>query len=187
MKSYKEIDGWFDYEDLYEKFSNILKDNDKFVEVGVWKGRSICFLGQLLVIKDKKPEVFAVDTFKGSQNEEAHLNEVDRLGGSTLPVFKRHLNELGLEGIISPIEKESVEASHLFEDNSLAGVFIDANHSYEGVSQDIKSWYPKVVENGWMAGHDWDSEEVSKAVNDYFDPLRKLVIHYPPSCWVVAK
>ena len=39
---YKNIQGWFDYEDFYEF---IVNDFDKgvFVEIGTWKGRSTKF------------------------------------------------------------------------------------------------------------------------------------------------
>ena len=51
IKSYKEIEGWFNYERVYEDFSNFLRDDDIFVEIGVWKGASICFLGERLSAK----------------------------------------------------------------------------------------------------------------------------------------
>jgi predicted O-methyltransferase YrrM len=60
------------------------------------------------------------------------------------------------------------EASKLFEDGSLDGVFIDADHSYEAVKQDIQNWLPKIRVGGILAGHDYNStfQEVMKAVNE---------------------
>ncbi len=37
-------------------------------------------------------------------------------------------------------------------------VFIDANHEYSHVKQDILSWLPKVRPGGILAGHDYDPE-----------------------------
>ena len=53
----------------------------------------------------------------------------------------------------------SVEASRQFNDGYFDFVYIDADHSYNGVTADLKAWYPKVREGGILAGHDyinWD-------------------------------
>lgn len=60
--------------------------------------------------------------------------------------------------------------------NSLDMVFIDANHSYQAVIEDMDAWFPKVKKGGVFAGHDYyhstkypDFCEVSLAVNDWMD------------------
>ena len=187
MKSYKEIDGWFDFEGIYEHMSNILEDHHTFIEVGVWKGKSICFLGQLLRIKDKKVKVYAVDTFEGTKNEEPHQNQIEEIGGSTLPIFEENLKKLDLEDIITPIVKESVEAAKDFEDETVAAMFIDGDHSYEGVMADLEAWYPKICYNGWILGHDYWMDDVKNAVHDYFSKIHKRVVGFEPDCWGVKK
>lgn len=47
------------------------------------------------------------------------------------------------------------EASLLVPDGSLDFIFIDANHSYEGVAQDLRDWVPKVKLGGIISGHDY--------------------------------
>lgn len=47
------------------------------------------------------------------------------------------------------------QAVDLFDDYSLDFVYIDANHTYESVKEDINLWYPKVKINGIVAGHDF--------------------------------
>lgn len=52
-------------------------------------------------------------------------------------------------------------------------VFIDANHEYDHVKQDILSWLPKVRPGGILAGHDYDPEipmfsGVKQAVDEIF-------------------
>lgn len=61
----------------------------------------------------------------------------------------------------------TVEASKEFNDESLDFVFIDADHSYEGVKQDIKHWLPKVKKGGLVSGHDLHMLEVRQAVMDF--------------------
>ncbi len=53
-------------------------------------------------------------------------------------------------------------------------VFIDGNHFYESVKQDIALWLPKIKTGGYLFGHDYDLNEpymisnVVKAVDDSF-------------------
>ncbi|GAG42319.1 unnamed protein product, partial [marine sediment metagenome] len=49
-------------------------------------------------------------------------------------------------------------------------VFIDGNHSYEYVRQDITLWEPLVTAGGLVSGHDYGSKfhwGVAKAVDEY--------------------
>lgn len=47
------------------------------------------------------------------------------------------------------------EMARHIKDDSLDLCYVDANHSFEGVTQDIKAWFPKVKEGGVMAFHDY--------------------------------
>jgi hypothetical protein len=54
-------------------------------------------------------------------------------------------------------------------DKTLDIVYIDADHSYEGVKKDLEAWYPKVKPGGVIAGHDFINPAygVSQAVNEF--------------------
>lgn len=56
---------------------------------------------------------------------------------------------------IKIIKDFSLNAVNLFEDNFFDYVYIDANHLYEAISQDIKEWYKKVKIGGVLGGHDY--------------------------------
>jgi hypothetical protein len=49
----------------------------------------------------------------------------------------------------------SKQMVHLFGDNSLDFVYIDGNHEYSFVKEDIELWYPKVKDGGIISGHDY--------------------------------
>ena len=71
--------------------------------------------------------------------------------------------------IINPLRMTSVEASKLYDDNSLDFVFIDASHEYEFVKEDIKHWFPKVREGGIIAGDDMEwhvADSIKRAVTE---------------------
>lgn len=63
----------------------------------------------------------------------------------------------------------SHEVSRQFEDETLGMLYLDGDHSYEGVMRDLDAWYPKVVKGGLIAGHDYLSGEygVQQAVKDF--------------------
>ena len=54
----------------------------------------------------------------------------------------------------------SLEAAQDIEDYSLDLVFLDADHSYEGVKADLMAWVHKVkAPDGWIGGHDYANPE----------------------------
>ena len=72
-----------------------------------------------------------------------------------------------VEGLYTPIKEWSDKAAALYADASLDFVFIDAGHTYENASADIRAWLPKVKPGGHIAGHDYGSAPgVNRAVNE---------------------
>jgi len=49
----------------------------------------------------------------------------------------------------------SLQASHQFTNESLDFVYLDAQHHYEAIRDDIKLWLPKVKRGGVLGGHDY--------------------------------
>ena len=63
-------------------------------------------------------------------------------------------------------------------------VYIDANHNYECVKEDIEHWYPKVKVGGIIAGHDFHYKTVHTAVLEKFP---KVMYDQMGDCWVYEK
>ena len=55
---------------------------------------------------------------------------------------------------VSVLRMLSTKAAGHFANNSLAFVYLDANHYYEHVMQDLEAFWPKVMPGGMLAGHD---------------------------------
>ena len=53
------------------------------------------------------------------------------------------------------VRKFSEEAAPDVPDRSLDFVYIDGNHAFDAVSQDLALWAPKVRAGGFVAGHDF--------------------------------
>lgn len=62
----------------------------------------------------------------------------------------------------------SVEYNKTIKDESLDFVYIDGNHQYSSVLEDIKIWYPKIKNGGILAGHDYNWDSVKRAIFDFF-------------------
>lgn len=60
------------------------------------------------------------------------------------------------------IRKASMEAVKNFEDDSLDFVFIDANHQFDFVMEDIIEWSKKVRLGGIVSGHDYYHSNLGK-------------------------
>ncbi len=74
------------------------------------------------------------------------------------------------------IQAASMDAVHQFADESLDYVYIDGNHAYTFVRDDIREWAKKVRPGGIVSGHDysrpknrarWQYQEVIRAVNEH--------------------
>ena len=64
---------------------------------------------------------------------------------------------------------ESTEAAALIP-NGLDFVFVDGDHSYSGVMQDLQTWWPRVAESGILTGHDYGNPnfpDVKRAVDEF--------------------
>jgi hypothetical protein len=66
--------------------------------------------------------------------------------------------------------KSSKRASRQFSDNELDFVYIDANHDYEHVKNDLELWAPKVRIGGMISGHDYDKYSMN-----HFDGVVRAV------------
>ena len=70
------------------------------------------------------------------------------------------------------VQDYSMSAVRRFADESLDFVYIDANHDYKYVKEDIREWSKKVRRGGIVAGHDYyvfpsGNDGVVKAVDEW--------------------
>jgi len=80
------------------------------------------------------------------------------------------------------IRATGLEASAEFPDGYLDFVYIDADHSLEGIFHDIYAWTPKVRVGGIVAGHDY-KDGPDSGMKDYWGKgldfhVKTVVDHY---------
>lgn len=183
---YQEIlPDYFDFADLYSQMVQEAASDAKFVEVGSLLGRSSCFLGVEIVNSGKNISVDFIDPWFKYDEDAQYADKVpDRKAYITF------LNNIGkVEGLQHrAIRLESKEASTIYADESLDFVFIDGDHSYNAVMEDLKAWYHKVKPGGVIAGHDYWFHEVSDAVQNFFKEIGVPgQITSAGSCWIWRK
>jgi len=181
---YHTVPGYFDYDDVYREIVRWAKDGYHFVEIGAWYGQSTSHLAVEIINSNKKIKLDVVDTWKGSiemhDPSNAAYDETLSKNGTIFPEFLK--NMAPVLHAINPVEMDSVKASALYEDGSLDFVFIDAEHKYEFVIQDIKSWLPKVKKGGIIAGHDCGWSGVLRALTETFGSGNYRI---QGQCWIV--
>ena len=150
---YTNVSGFFGPSQklLYTNQVQQAKDGFHFVEVGAWKGRSSSFMSVEIINSGKKIKFDVVDTWLGSSEDQRSPSVKKGI------LYEEYLqNTKPVSHIVNPIRMTSVEASKLYDDNSLDFVFIDAGHEYNFVKEDIEHWFPKVREFGIIAGDDYE-------------------------------
>jgi predicted O-methyltransferase YrrM len=172
-------ENWFSYPNLYSSMVKIFGNGSRFVEVGSWKGMSSAYMATEIANSEKDISFYCVDTWEGSieHTDNENLKDLFHIFLSNMKPVERYYNY---------IKDTSLNAVHLFEDNSLDFVFIDASHEYEDVKNDIISWLPKVKKGGILAGHDYYVNQqfgagVKRAVNELFNEFETY-----ENCFIVT-
>ena len=104
--------------------------------------------------------------------------------------FKHYsYGQLGLwieNGKLCFIDEKSEDFAEVIQDSELDFIFIDGDHSYEGVSKDIKLWWPKVKSGGIFAGHDIQLPTVQQAIRENL-PFNISIQGLMNQAWMVIK
>ena len=68
---------------------------------------------------------------------------------------------------IKIVEKYSADAVLDFEDDYFDWIYLDANHSYDFVKQDLENWWPKIKNQGFICGNAYTDNTVARNVLDF--------------------
>jgi hypothetical protein len=80
-------------------------------------------------------------------------------------------NIKGYEDKTFMLRMRGKDAVNLFADESLDFIYIDANHTYEAVIEDLTQWYPKIKPGGLIMGHDYLPDYFYKDKEEKNQPL----------------
>jgi predicted GH43/DUF377 family glycosyl hydrolase len=156
------IDGWSaDFEPLYARMVKEARDGAHFVEVGVWRGRSLSFLAMECRNAGKRIRLDGVDSWRGGRD--APWMQETAAREDVMADARRNVDRSGYP--VNLIRGASAEVAATYPDASLDFVFIDDDHTYPGVRASISAWLLKLRPGATMAGHDYgDGNDVGRAV-----------------------
>lgn len=128
---------------------NKMFPDGKGVEIGVLKGH----YSKIILERWHKGTLYLIDTWR-------HLDEYIDMNGQD---DKYHYDCL-IETCnnIKPwqdrahiLRMDSTLSANMFPDEYFDFIYIDADHSYEGVVRDINAWWPKIKKGGLFCGDDY--------------------------------
>jgi len=166
---FNEIPGWFAYQDLYTEVVKNAGNDDVFVEVGAWFGKSTNYLAQQIRESKKNIKFTTVDTWKGTDDEDIHQNIVGAFNGDIFYEFVDNTILSDNYGGIDMIKDTSRNAANKFSNNSIDYIMLDAGHSYDALKDDLEVWYNKVKPGGIVSGDDYGVfYGVTQAADEFF-------------------
>jgi hypothetical protein len=149
------------YRILIKIINEHIKDQERIrgAEIGVWHAPL-----SMKLLKHERIELLMVDAYaqwSAQRSLVRRLNAVRRsLKITDFAADRRRMMIMS-----------SKQAAELVPDAFLDFVFIDADHKYESVLEDIHLWTPKVRKDGIVSGHDYDHPKhpgVKQAVYESF-------------------
>ena len=173
-------ENWFNYEHFYSSMVSKFDTGSHFVEVGVWKGMSACYMAVEIINSGKDIKFDCVDTWEFVEtSNEIGEHEFENL----FNIFQKNIEPV--KNNIGIVKSLSWDGAKNYEDGSLDFVFIDAAHDYESVTKDLNSWFPKIKIGGIISGHDYRPHMgVYPAVNNFF---KDYTVNQTGVCWFVEK
>jgi hypothetical protein len=165
-EGWEALPGWFDFADIYRDVAKHAPRGALLVEVGVAFGRSLAFLArQAIDLERDDLEIVGVDLWGHIGSMEDPISALVReTGGDFYEAFRRGMERhcpLELERI-TVLRNHSAIASRHFGPGLMFPrpwfVFIDADHTYEGVRSDLAAWGPRILPGGIFAGHDFTEQ-----------------------------
>jgi hypothetical protein len=132
------------------------------VEVGVERGHY-----SQEVLKREPAALLLIDPWC-HQDEKVYPNDTSNVDNDEGERWFREVQEsLGKDPRVTVMRAFSVEAAKTVEDKSRDFVYIDAIHTKESCLEDMRTWWPKVKEGGWLCGHDYQFQGVIDAVAQF--------------------
>jgi hypothetical protein len=132
-------------------------------------------------------KMFLIDPYQKYQEYTKEKNVLTLLPSSFKPaltVLKRYTDR------VVPLQMTSEDAVD-FIPKDLDMVYIDGNHAYEYVKNDIELYYQKVKAGGIIGGHDIDGnsngEDVKRAVFEFADKNNLSVHVRKPDWWIIKE
>lgn len=128
---------------------NELFPNGKGVEIGVLNGE----YSKIILERWENGQLFMVDAWRHLEGYIDMNGQDDKYHHDCLVTACKNTKQW--ENRAHIVRMDSVASANMFPDEYFDFVYIDADHSYEGVVRDMKAWWPKVKKGGLFCGDDY--------------------------------
>ena len=163
---------------LNELVKDVLNDKKDLIgiEIGSYRGEST----EIFLKSNAFKKLYCIDPW------EPGYDPFDAAGSKEIVLAEKEFDEKFRDNnIIVKLKFKSSDIPDLFLNESIDFIYIDANHQYKFVKEDIINYLPKIKIGGIISGHDYDWAGPRNAVNDYFKkPPVKI---YPDNSWLYIK
>lgn len=151
----------------YGIYSTIIKDNNfqKCAEIGIGYGLH----AKEILENTNITNLYLIDPMIYYPNDQFACDVITKFGefDNLVTAIKNNLRPY--ENRYTWFRQPSLTISNeQIPDGSLDSVFIDGDHSYEAVKNDLIFWWKKIRKGGWMLGDDfYGFADVRNAVNEF--------------------
>jgi hypothetical protein len=134
-----------------DELIKILKPSGKGIEIGVQQG----VFAKHILENCTNLELYLLDCWQNQKDSEYH--DIANVDNQRQAEFMKNTisNVSNFFHNVKIIKGYSDQCVNFFEDNFFDFIYIDANHSYEAMKNDINKWFPKIKKGGLFAGHDY--------------------------------
>jgi Methyltransferase domain len=165
-----------------------LQKNLVICEVGVFKGEFSKFIFE----SNKPKELHLIDPFEGllDSGDKDGNNVIFTNLGNEYESLKNHFKDNRNVIFHKGYSQKILEG---FQDSYLDAIYIDGDHSYEGVKNDLKLSYHKVKNLGIISGHDFSirfkgvMDAVEEFCREYSQEIKVLTKDSLPSYLIELK
>ncbi len=147
----------------YIRLAKNLPPGAKLVEIGSYEGGSILTVAIACLNSDLT--LYSVESFTGNYD-----GTMDGHRLPSMPAYYKNIHVDRPNMRLITINAASSVAARQFADATLDMVFIDDNHSEDGVRSSLRSWTRKVRPGGIIAGDDFHFASVRKVVTEALGP-----------------
>jgi len=160
---------------MNDYYINRKTDKITTCEIGVQSGR---YSEQLLDIFPLVDEHLMIDCW-AEQDSNIYKDDANKSDIIQETIYNHCIKKMKrFENKIRIFRKLSDDVINDIPDNYIDYLYIDSNHSYEAVKNDLDLWVPKMKKNSIIAGHDYivaNNFGVIQAVNEYIKNTKRLV------------
>lgn len=167
-------------EDLCKFVKDSIGDNLNIVEVGSYCGASASIIASIFT----NSKINCVDPWE-KYVEDCSTYDLDRQA-LELKEAEEIFDKVVLD--FPNIQKNKISSTDYaktIENETLDFIYIDGNHQYSSIKEDIQTWLPKIKPNGMISGHDYSWPSVQKAILEVFGTTPHQV--FIDASWVFMK